>query len=130
MKYIAYHLHNFKQISQIGKLPAQRLFEMEVVAQVFPFRTNSYVVEELIDWDNYDTDPIFRLNFPQAEMLKPHHFKIIENLLKTGASHDTVTHAANLIRMELNPHPAGHRCHQKSFYPGKGWPDSGQAVLL
>jgi len=119
MKYLAYNLQNYRQIKNIGKLPEQRLFEMEVVAQVFPFRTNSYVVDELIDWDNYDTDPLFRLNFPQADMLRPHHFKMIETLLKTGASQETITQAANHIRMELNPHPAGQIEHNVPIFNGE-----------
>src|SRR5690606_4067465 len=39
------------------------------VAAVFPFRTNAYVVDELIDWSAASDDPIFRLTFPQPGML-------------------------------------------------------------
>ena len=41
----------------------------QVVGHVLPFRVNSYVVDELIDWSRVPDDPIFRLTFPQAEML-------------------------------------------------------------
>jgi len=31
---------------------------MEVVGNVLPFKTNNYVVEQLIDWNNIPNDPI------------------------------------------------------------------------
>ena len=37
---------------------------LEVVSAVLPFRTNKYVMEELIDWNAVPDDPIFRLTFP------------------------------------------------------------------
>ena len=43
---------------------------MRAVATVLPFRTNSYVVEHLIDWDAAPDDPIYRLVFPQPDMSK------------------------------------------------------------
>lgn len=46
---------------------------MKAVAQVLPFRVNNYVVERLIDWEKIPDDPIFRLTFPQKEMLNPEH---------------------------------------------------------
>ncbi|MGH1552830.1 hypothetical protein ACRAWF_14715 [Streptomyces sp. L7] len=42
---------------------------LRAVSSVLPFRTNSYVVDELIDWSAVPDDPIFRLTFPQAGML-------------------------------------------------------------
>jgi len=58
---------------QLERLPAQVRREMEVVANVLPFRTNNYVVDELIDWDRIPDDPIFRLTFPQPGMLTEDH---------------------------------------------------------
>ncbi len=43
---------------------------IKVVASVFPFRTNNYVVEELIDWTKVPNDPIFQLTFLQKEYVK------------------------------------------------------------
>ena len=39
---------------------------MRAVASVLPFRTNNYVVDNLIDWNNIPDDPIFQLTFPPA----------------------------------------------------------------
>ena len=70
MKYITYSLHNFKDIPQISNLTDSEIFDIEVVGQVLPFKTNNYVVNELIDWARYKTDPMYIINFPQEEM--PH----------------------------------------------------------
>jgi L-lysine 2,3-aminomutase len=73
MKYQSYTLRNFKEIPQLKDFDKADLFNMEVVGSILPFKTNNYVVDELIDWENYAKDPIFCLNFPQKEMLKPDH---------------------------------------------------------
>lgn len=106
-EYKAFTLHNYKQIPQISKLTEEQMFEMEVVANVLPFKSNSYVVNELINWDNVPNDPMFILTFPQKDMLQPHHYNRMAELMKNGADKTEITKTANEIRMELNPHPAG-----------------------
>src|SRR5690606_18577516 len=64
-------------------------------------------VNELIDWDNYKNDPLFILNFPQKGMLKPEHYQRIARLIDQNAEEAAITEAANDIRRQLNPHPAG-----------------------
>jgi KamA family protein len=77
------------------------------VATVFPFRTNRYVVDELIDWGRVPDDPIYRLTFPQPGMLSPDDLTRMEQLIASGATPGEVRAAANEIRWRLNPHPAG-----------------------
>lgn len=105
--YKAYTLHNYKQIPQISRLSKQQLFEMEVVAHVLPFKSNSYVVNELINWDKAPDDPMFVLTFPQKDMLQPEHFNRMAELIRSGADKSEINAAANEIRLALNPHPAG-----------------------
>lgn len=107
LKYKPITIHNFRQLPQLRKFSAEQLFEMEVVAHIFPFRSNNYVVKELIDWDEVPGDPLFILTFPQKKMLRPHHFKKMADVLKTKASPNKILDTANEIRCELNPHPAG-----------------------
>ncbi len=106
-EYKAYTLHNYRLIHQLERLSEEQLFEMEVVARVLPFKSNSYVVNELINWDNVPNDPMFILTFPQKDMLLPHHYETISSLLRKGSDKKSIAHAAHKIRMELNPHPAG-----------------------
>jgi len=83
-KFRIYDLRNFRKIPQIEHLPDELKFEMEVVAQVLPFRTNSHVVENLIQWENIPDDPMFQLTFPQREMLAPDHFDAVAALVEKG----------------------------------------------
>ncbi len=89
------------------KLSEEQIFEINVVANVLPFRTNNYVVDELIDWNNIPNDPIFQLTFMQRGMLEEHQYGKIANLLKADASKEILSIVANKIRAKLNPHPAG-----------------------
>ena len=80
---------------------------IKAVGMVLPFRTNSYVVDTLIDWDAAPDDPIFRLVFPQAAMLHAADVNRIACLLTNGAPEAELRGAVHEIRMRLNPHPAG-----------------------
>lgn len=106
-KYKSYALHNYRQIPQIFRLSEEQLFEIDVVARVFPFKTNSYVINKLIDWERVPDDPIFRLTFPQREMLQPEHFDRMANAVFRGTGKAEIEKLANEIRLQLNPHPAG-----------------------
>ncbi|PMB26824.1 KamA family radical SAM protein [Fischerella thermalis] len=102
-----YHDKNIYSLPQIQKFSKREILEMQAVAQVLPFRTNSYVVEQLIDWDNIPNDPIFRLTFPQKDMLPSEDFNQIVALLEQNAPKEVITEVANNIRRRLNPHPGG-----------------------
>ena len=111
-RYKSYALHNFRELPQVRKyLTEEQRFAIEVVARVLPFKTNSYVVDELIDWSDVPNDPIYVLNFPQRDMLLPHHFDQMAALIRRGAEKHEIDAAAHQIRLELNPHPAGQLDH-------------------
>ena len=80
---------------------------VRAVATVLPFRTNAYVVDELIDWDAAPDDPIYRLVFPQADMLPDADVQTISSLLAQDAPSEQIRAVAHEVRMRLNPHPAG-----------------------
>lgn len=111
LKYQPFTRHNFRQLPQVQRLSAEQIFAIEVVSHVLPFRTNNYVVEELINWDDIPNDPIFVLTFPQEEMLKSYHFEAMATALRNGADKQKIQEIANKIRWELNPHPAGQVKH-------------------
>ena len=103
----SYTLANFRTIPQIQQISEETQFEMEVVGNVLPFKTNNYVVEQLIDWDNVPNDPMYVLTFPQKGMLIPEHYDKMANTLRSGADKKEIARVANDIRLQLNPHPAG-----------------------
>jgi len=106
-RYRAFGEAQLERIPHISRLHPEQRFAMRVVASVLPFRTNSYVLDRLIDWERVPDDPIFQLTFPQPGMLKPEQFDRIADLLRRSASKAEVRAAADAIRAELNPHPGG-----------------------
>ncbi|WP_426757252.1 KamA family radical SAM protein [Myxococcus sp. Y35] len=106
-RYRAYTTRHLEELTTRAGLAADERLAVQAVAHVLPFRTNSYVVDELIDWDSAPDDPIYRLVFPQADMLPADDVARMADLLRSGASTLEVNAAANEIRARLNPHPAG-----------------------
>ncbi len=102
--YTAKHLDGLTR--RAGLSTAERL-AVRAVGAVLPFRTNSYVVEELIDWAAAPDDPIYRLVFPQPDMLPAADVQRIAALLSRDAPAAELTAAAHEVRLRLNPHPAG-----------------------
>jgi KamA family protein len=118
-RYQAYTLANFRDIPQVKEhLTAGQVFAIDVVARVLPFKTNSYVVDQLIDWGSVPDDPIFVLNFPQREMLEPEHFDAMAALVRREAPKEEIEALANRIRRTLNPHPAGQMEHNVPVHNG------------
>lgn len=111
MTYKSYMLHNYKSIPQVANLSDDLIEAIDVVGSVLPFKTNNYVVENLIDWKKVPDDPIFTLTFPRKNMLREHHYIIIKNAISNGVSKSEIKEAANKIRLELNPQPAGQLDH-------------------
>jgi len=116
------------QRSNIGGTPAWERLDpslreaIEVVSHVLPFRTNQYVVDELIDWSKVPDDPIFQLTFPQRGMLADEHYERIHSLLKSGADRAAIEAEATRIRLQLNPHPAGQMTHNVPMLDGEAVP--------
>jgi len=107
MIYKPYSLHNFRQIPQMHFLTEEQKLEIEVVGTVLPFKTDNYVVDELIDWSNFKRDPFFILNFPQKEMLDKRDFDKVASLIKGNADKSRIREEVKRIRLKLNPNPAG-----------------------
>src|SRR5690554_1634822 len=107
MKYRAFQVHNFRNIPQIKALSDEEIRDIEITGNVFPFKVNNYVIDELIDWDNYSSDPIFRLTFPQKEMLEEKDFATMKKALDENVDRKELKLIADSIREKLNPHPAG-----------------------
>ncbi|MFE3451120.1 KamA family radical SAM protein [Nonomuraea sp. NPDC059194] len=102
--YTSKHLDEL--LLRAGLDETQRL-KVRAVATVLPFRTNAYVVDELIDWSAAPDDPMYRLVFPQADMLPTPDVDSLADLLKAEAPNAEIQAEANRVRMKLNPHPAG-----------------------
>ncbi|HDQ13650.1 MAG TPA: lysine 2,3-aminomutase [Sediminispirochaeta sp.] len=105
-KYQAITLNNIDSLEAFRQLSDRQRVELEVLAAVFPFRSNNYVVEELIDWNNIPHDPMYQQTFPQRGML---HGEDLERLIeyKTAGRDEDFKAKVREIQQSLNPHPAG-----------------------
>jgi KamA family protein len=106
-RFRAYSARHLDELTARAGLDDAARLAVRAVATVLPFRTNAYVVDQLIDWDAGPDDPIYRLVFPQGDMLPEQDVARIARLLAGDAPQDQVRAAAHEVRMRLNPHPAG-----------------------
>ncbi|MCK5137483.1 MAG: lysine 2,3-aminomutase [Bacteroidales bacterium] len=119
MKFQAYARHNLNKIPAYGRLSQSQIQAINIVSEVLPFKTNNYVVNELIDWDNYKNDPLFILNFPQKSMLRPPQFRTLTEMVEKNASKTDLARYVNELRLTLNPHPAGQLEHNVPTLKGE-----------
>jgi KamA family protein len=106
-RFRAYTAKHLDALTERAGLSESDRLAVRAVAAVLPFRTNSYVIDELIDWDAAPDDPMYRLVFPQPDMLPPADVGRLADLIARGAPDQQVRAVAHEIRMRLNPHPAG-----------------------
>lgn len=107
-KYKSITSFNFKEIPQLKRhLSSSDIKEIEIVSKVLPFKSNSYLVNELIDWEKYYEDPIFNLTFPNKQMLIPEHFALLEKFYPFTQPNTRLNETIYSIWQQLNPHPAG-----------------------
>src|SRR3984957_5628659 len=106
-RFRAYTAKHLDMLTERAGLPADTRLAVRAVATVLPFRTNTYVTEQLIDWDAAPDDPIYRLVFPQPDMLPAEDVDRLSAALASGNGDAEVRRLAHEVRMRLNPHPAG-----------------------
>ncbi|MBO0833349.1 MAG: lysine 2,3-aminomutase [Actinobacteria bacterium] len=106
-RFRAYSAKHLDQLTTRAGLSESERLAVRAVATVLPFRTNDYVLDSLIDWSAVPDDPIYRLVFPQADMLPPQDVAPIAAMLAREAPEDEIQAAAHAVRVRLNPHPAG-----------------------
>ena len=106
-RFRAYTAKHLDDLTARAGLDASERLAVRAVATVLPFRTNEYVIERLIDWDAAPDDPIYRLVFPQADMLPAADVSEIAGLLARDAPEAEIRSVAHAVRTRLNPHPAG-----------------------
>ncbi|UQZ87952.1 lysine 2,3-aminomutase [Deltaproteobacteria bacterium Smac51] len=106
-QYRAYTARNFREIPQLADWPESALKEIETVSRVLPFKTNNYVIDELIDWNDVPVDPMYTLNFPRHELLKAPHYRKMAKAVENGSPEHHLKAVARSIQLELNPDASG-----------------------
>jgi L-lysine 2,3-aminomutase len=110
-KFKPYTAHTISQARQWQWMAPDLQEAVQVVSQVLPFRTNAYVLEQLIDWSNVPDDPIYRLVFPHRDMLSPSEYAQLRQLSLVQKDAAATAQLVHAIRMRMNPHPAGQMTH-------------------
>ncbi|HKK10191.1 MAG TPA: hypothetical protein VJ939_05105 [Bacteroidales bacterium] len=106
MRFITYNAKNFRKIEYLRYLPEEVKKEIDIVSKVIPFKTNNYVVDYLIDWENYKDDPVYILNFPNKDMLLEEQYARVKHAVENNYDKQDLYRVINDVRMEMNPHPA------------------------
>lgn len=109
-KYQPYNRRSITRSPYWSKLDPELREAVDLISQVLPFRTNDYVLSELIDWDAVPDDPIYRLVFPHATMLAGGEYQNLRSASASGDAGRLATTIASL-RRSMNPHPAGQLTH-------------------
>ena len=110
-KFKPYTRQTIRQAPQWELLSAEQQEAVQVISHVLPFRTNHYVLEQLIDWDNIPDDPIYRLVFPHRDMLPAHEYWQLRDLVLVKNDEAAAQQLVRRIRLRMNPHPAGQMTH-------------------
>ena len=118
-RYQAITEHNVSRAPEWESIEPELQQAIQVVSRVLPFRTNNYVMRDLIDWGNLPRDAMFQLVFPQKGMLGEEDYDAVQALLAKNAPREELGEAVNRIRMGLNPHPAGQMTHNVPSLDGR-----------
>lgn len=108
MKFISYTARSFKKTEYYTKLPEAERETFDVLANVFHFKVNEYVLSHLIDWENIPDDPIYRLIFPRKEMLAQPDFDLLKGLIKAGVGQEGLMPYIQQAKQHVSPHIPHH----------------------
>jgi L-lysine 2,3-aminomutase len=106
-KFKPYSRHSIMTARQWEWMPPEQQEAVQVVSHVLPFRTNEYVLEQLIDWDKVPDDPIYRLTFPHRDMLPAHEYEQLRDLVLGNTDAAAIARLVRAIRLRMHPRPAG-----------------------
>jgi KamA family protein len=118
VKFKPYTRQTITQAPQWERIPEPLREAVQVISRVLPFRTNQYVLNELIDWSNIPDDPIYRLVFPHPDMLPVDEYKHLRDLVLVNKDEVAIEREVRRIRMRMNPHPAGQMTHNVPMLNG------------
>jgi KamA family protein len=118
-KFKAYNAKSILSSPYWSLLPSETKDALSTVSKVLPFRTNEYVLRELIDWKRVPDDPVFRLTFPHPDMLPAEDYRRLSKLLSESATQPAAEAYIAMLRHRMNPHPAGQMTHNVPMLDGR-----------
>lgn len=118
-RYQAVTEHNVERQPEWERIDPEFQEAIQTVSKVLPFRTNRYVMRELIDWNNIPSDHMFQLVFPQKGMLDAEDYRAVQAHMGNGNPTPEFKEVIQRIRAKLNPHPAGQLTHNVPALDGR-----------
>lgn len=118
MKYKPYTRMSIQTTKYWEKIPEELREAILIISYILPFRTNEYVLDELIDWNKIPNDPMYRLIFPHPDMLSSEEYSLMRNLTYVKKDPEAIKKMILMIRMRMNPHPAGQLTHNVPYLNG------------
>src|ERR1041385_2979130 len=116
---LPYTAKSFIDSPHWSKLPYDLQEALAVVSKVLPFRTNEYVLQNLIDWRQIPDDPMFRLTFPHREMLDAEEYEQLRDLVIERPDEQAAAKLVDKIRRRMHPHPGGQQTHNVPMLDGE-----------
>jgi L-lysine 2,3-aminomutase len=110
-----------KQTPYWSRLGAELQEAAEVIGELLEFRTNTYVLERLINWDNVPNDPMFRMIFPHPSMLSESDYARLRDVRSAGDQAQLAS-LVRTIRESMNPQPGGQLTHNVPSLNGRALP--------
>ncbi|MCG2586266.1 KamA family radical SAM protein [Massilia sp. TS11] len=117
-KFQAYTRTSIRSARQWDWMAPELQEAVTVLSTVLPFRTNAYVLDQLIDWNRVPDDPIWRLVFPHRDMLPPEDYARLKQLVLGQPDPDRLATYVTALRLRMNPHPAGQMTHNVPSFEG------------
>lgn len=111
MKYKAISKTSIQQTKYWQKIPTELQESMIILSHLIPFRTNEYVLGNLIDWENIPDDPIYRLNFPHPDILSLEQYDTLRDLILIKKDRPAISQMIQNLHLQMNPNPAGQLTH-------------------
>ncbi|WP_245621146.1 KamA family radical SAM protein [Paraburkholderia ferrariae] len=121
-KFKAYNAKSIASSPYWSRVPEEIKGALASVSKVLPFRTNEYVLRELIAWDSVPDDPVFRLTFPHPDMLPREDYSRLRELLSNPSNEAAASRYIATLRHRMNPHPAGQMTHNVPTFDGRPLP--------
>ncbi len=114
MKYISYNNHSFQKTKYYDRLSQAQKDDFILLSKIFYFKTNNYVLENLIDWDNLENDPMFRLNFLHKNVISAQDYDQLMLFYKAGVKIKELHPFIETIRKKTTPQiPYDEKCFPK-----------------
>lgn len=103
MKFKSYSNLNFKKSDYYHRLPQSEQEVFDVLSHVFHFKANTYVLDNLIDWEQVPNDPIYQLTFLRKEMLQEADYEQLKMMLDAGLPKEVINPYLDLLRQKMAP---------------------------